>query len=130
MFSNWWEDNGSQFISPLNPTCETQFNFNLKGEINHASDNAKKTIEVLKLDHVILTEDRRRSIQTFIYGPKGDNPIGINKTLQAIQDITNRSNSGDYVEFCIAIRYALQLHLNNLHKAGQKRKFIAQAKKK
>jgi uncharacterized protein (TIGR02646 family) len=126
----WWEDNGLQFISPLNPNCETQFNCNLKGEIIHTSNNAKKTIEVLKLDHSSLTEDRKRSIETFIYGPKGDDPININKTKQAIEDIISKSKSGEFIEFCIAIRHALQLHLNNLHKAAQKRKFIAQSKKK
>ena len=128
----WWENNGAEFISPLNPQCEILITFNLKGEVsahqNHAS--AKKTIQVLKLDHTSLTEDRRRAIEEFIYGPSGDDPLSQNKAIQAINEIIKANKKGDFVEFCIAIRYALKEYINYLQKITQKRKHIAKTKSK
>jgi len=128
--NSWWEQNGDHFISPLNPQCEIRINFNIKGEVIALNDNAAKTIEVLYLDHKSLTEDRRRTIQEFIYGPNGDDPLSNNKTIQAIQSIVERNHDGAFYVFCIAIKKALQEHIANLDKIAAKKKFAAQAKKK
>jgi len=127
---SWWVNNGDQFISPLNPQCEIRITFNLKGEIIPLNDKGAKTIEVLYLDHKSLTEDRRRSIQEFIYGPKGDDPLSNSKALQAIESIVERNHDGAFYVFCIAIKKALQEHIVNLAKVAAKKKFAAQAKKK
>jgi uncharacterized protein (TIGR02646 family) len=129
---HWWENNGESFISPLNIQCESLLTFNLKGEVDPAENNinAKKTIGILKLDHASLTDDRRRAIQQFIFGPSGDDPISIPKARQAINDIKTRSKSGVFVEFCIAIKYALAEHIKNVEKRSQKKKAIQQTKAK
>lgn len=126
---NWWDDEGKEFISPLNPHCELRFDFNLKGEIIPLTNEAKKTIEVLGLDHKTLTEDRRRAIIEFIYGPKGDAPISANKATQAIGSIVERNHDGSFYVFCIAIKKALQNYINIREKAAQKKKYVAQNKK-
>jgi len=126
----WWDDGGVHFISPLNPQCEIRFNFNLKGEIIPLNADAEITKEVLFLDHKSLTEDRRRTIQEFIYGPKGDTPLSNSKSLQAIDSIVARNHNGEFYVFCIAIKRALQEHIANLAKAAAKKKYVAQQKKK
>jgi uncharacterized protein (TIGR02646 family) len=125
----WWVDEGREFISPLNPHCELRFDFNLKGEIVPLTKEAKKTIEVLGLDHKALTEDRRRAIVEFIYGSKGDAPISGIKATQAIGSIVERNNDGSFYVFCIAIQKALHQYIVNLEKSALKRKFAAQGKK-
>ncbi len=126
---NWWDDDGKEFISPLNPHCEQRFNFNLKGEIKPLTNEAKKTIDVLCLDHKTLTEDRRRAIIEFIYGPNGDAPLSSSKAKQAIQAIVKRNHDGSFYVFCIAIQKALQQYISNREKSELKRKFTAQSKK-
>lgn len=126
---SWWDDEGKEFISPLNPHCELRFDFNLKGEIIPLTNEAKKTIEVLGLDHKALTEDRRRAIVEFIYGSKGDTPISANKAMQAIGSIVERNRDGSFYVFCVAIKKALQNYISILEKAAQKKKYAAQKKK-
>lgn len=127
---DWWDNNGIQFISPLNPVCENRFDFNLKGEIIPMHADAVLTIEVLYLDHKSLTEDRKRVIEEFIYGPAKNEPLSVSKVNRAIQQIAERKADGTFYEFCIAIQKALQVYKANLAKATAKKKFAAQAKKK
>lgn len=124
----WWEDRGAQFVSPLNPNCEKLLIFNLKGEIASYNNNgnAKKTIEVLKLDHKSLTEDRRRAIEEFIYGSEGYDPISHSTAVLAIQEIIKPLSNGEFVEFCIAIRYALNEYIQILRRIAAKRKYSQQ----
>ncbi len=123
---NWWENGGADFVSPLHPACETRFQFDLSGGVsavrNHAG--AKKTIEVLKLDHDSLIDDRKRVIREFLYGPNGDDPLPQAKALQAKSVIGSEQDAeGRFYEFCIAICDALDAHLKNLQKAARQKKF-------
>ena len=71
---NWWDNDGTEFVSPLQSTCEQVFRFKLNGEIEaiNKRTEAITTIDVLGLDHKSLTEDRKRVIEEFIYGPMGE----------------------------------------------------------
>jgi len=128
---NWWADSGKNFISPLAIQCESLITFNIEGKVTAYRNNkrAKQTIELLKLDHKSLIEDRKRAINEFIYGHDGDSPISKNSAQQAIDDITNLAN-GKYIEFCIAIKHALKEYILQLDKIATKRKFAKQQKRK
>jgi uncharacterized protein (TIGR02646 family) len=110
----WWDNNGNNFISPLNPICETLFVFSLDGNINlvdHQNEAALTTIRVLKLDDDQLSYDRRLAIRSFIFGENGTDPIDLNFANNAIGNICNKNQAGMFFEFCIAIRDALKEYL-------------------
>ena len=122
----WWENDGADFISPLHPSCEKRFQFHLDGCVSAVKNHvgAKKTIEVLKLNHDSLIDDRKRIISEFLYGPNGDDPLPPAKALQAKAIIGSLQDSeGGFYEFCIAIHHALDAHQKNLQKAARQRKF-------
>lgn len=122
---NWWEDDGTDFVSPLQSNCERRFRFDLDGKINAVGKQraALKTIEVLKLDHQTLTEDRKRVIHEFVYGENGNDPLSEAKTNRAIASICQRNIDGRRYEFCVAIRDSLAKHLRYLKKITKKKKY-------
>ena len=120
---NWWDNDGAEFVSPLQPACEHVFRFKFNGEIE-AIDNrtdAITTIAVLGLDHASLTEDRKRAIEHFIYGPTGDDPISFAAAQRARNSICNRRRNSLFNEFCVAIRAGLEEHMTALTKLRQRR---------
>jgi antitoxin HigA-1 len=111
-----------EFVSPLHPACEHRFRFDLNGNIaavaNHPS--ALATIQILALDHESLTEDRKRVIEEFIYGPQGDDPLSPANAQRALQAICNQDRQGRFYEFCIAIRDALEAHVRAIRRLAQR----------
>lgn len=123
--SDWWEDDGAQFVSPLHPSCERRFRFYIDGRIM-AVDNdvaAATTIRVLKLDHKSLTDDRRRVVEEFVYGTSGREPLSVAQARKAQALVCNANALGEFIEFCVAIRQALDEHLRLLHRLAERRKF-------
>ncbi len=120
--NNWWDNNGTDFISPLKATCTQSFNFNLKGEIQGLDTKAKTTVKVLRLDHKSLTDDRKRAIEIFVYDKEGIEPISKTKAERILGEICDFNASGEYVEFCVAIKCALEWHLKKLDKISKLRK--------
>jgi len=123
---NWWDNGGALFVSPLHPACEQRFNFDIDGTISPVRDNpaAIVTIEVLSLDHESLTEDRKRVIEEFIFGPTGDAALSAAQAMNAAATICNRFGQGHFAEFCIAIRHALGHYLNILNKRARRNRAI------
>lgn len=113
---DWWDNDGAEFVSPLHLTCEQVFRFKLNGEIEAVNNRieAITTIDVLGLDHRSLTEDRKRFIEEFIYGPTGDNPMSYADAQRAWNSICNRSEDSLFYEFCVALRSALEEHMSTL----------------
>jgi len=126
----WWENNGKPFVSPLHPVCEKRFRFDIDGQIaavnNH--EDAVMTIEVLALDHFSLTEDRKRVIGEFLFGPDGSSPLTSAQANQAAAAICEPDGHGYFREFCVAIRGALVEHLKLLNRLKQKKKAIRRRK--
>ena len=121
----WWDNDGAEFVSPLQPTCERVFRFKLNGEIEAVNNRTQAitTIDVLGLNHRSLTEDRKRVIEEFIYGPTGDTPLSYT-TAQRVRDrICDRRGNNRYYEFCVALRAALEEHMAALTKHRQRRRF-------
>ncbi|PIF34541.1 uncharacterized protein (TIGR02646 family) [Flavobacterium sp. 9] len=125
---NWWDDDGRNFISPLASNCEDQFSFDIKGNISGTTVSARTTIDVLKLDHGSLTEDRKRAIDTFLYG-ENQKPISKAKAQSALIEIM-QLQSGMYPQFCLTIKWALQEHISRIDKLALKAKHIKSAKNK
>ena len=120
---NWWDNDGTEFVSPLQPSCEQVFRFKLDGEIE-AIDNrteARTTIAVLGLDNKSLTEDRKRVIEEFIYGPTREDPMASAAAQRARSIICDRNRNNRFYEFCVALRAALEEHLAALTKLRQRR---------
>ncbi len=123
--ADWWENDGVDFVSPLNQNCEERFRFDLEGNIEGVRKHrsAVKTIQVLRLDQQTLTEERRRVVQELIYGKSGSSPLSPAKTARSIQRICETDADGHFREYCIAIRDALHEHSRILKKLATKRKF-------
>lgn len=122
---NWWYNHGAAFVSPLQPTCEQVFRFKLNGEIEAINNRTEAitTINVLRLDHRSLTEDRKRVIEEFIYGPTGDKPMSYAAAQRARNSICNRNGNSLFYEFCVAIRAALEEYIAALTKLRQRRRY-------
>lgn len=115
----WWQNGGTDFLSPVKDNCETELIFNLNGEINprnNWTNRIRNTINVLKLDDPSLTNDRKKSIQEFVFGDDGTNPLSPEDVEVAIDKITKPNSEGILPEFCIAIRDALNEYVNILGK--------------
>ena len=115
----WW--NPPLFVTPLQPNCEARFRFNLYGEVAALDGDAAaaETLKRLALDHKSLTEDRRRVIEDFIYSE----PLTVTAAQRWIAQVAQRKKDGQFIEFCIAIRHALEDYLKNLEKHRRKRAF-------
>lgn len=121
----WWDNDGAEFVSPLQPACELVFRFKMDGEVE-AIDNrteAKTTIAVLGLDHRSLTEDRKRVIEEFIYGRTGDAPMSYAAAQRARDRICDLNGNSLFYEFCVAIRSALEEYMEALTKLRQRRRY-------
>lgn len=122
----WWEDNGSSFVSPLHPNCEKRFRFGLDGAIVPANNHpdAAATIQILALDNASLTEDRKRVISEFIYGPRGSDALTAAQAKRFETDICGRIGRAQFPEFCVAIRCALGEYLRMLDRRTQRTRAI------
>lgn len=122
---DWWDDDGHDFVSPLQQNCETRFRFDIDGNIE-AVDNhpaAVNTIRVLALDHHSLTEDRKRVILEYVFGETGRDPLSKAQALRAINEILQRDGRYRFREFCVVIRNALVEYLGQLAKRANRRRF-------
>ena len=99
---------------------EHPLNGKIAAVTNHPA--ALATIRVLVLDHESLTEDCKRVIKEFIYGPQGDEPLSPAHIQRALQAICERDRQGRFYEFCIAIRDALEAHVRALRRLMQRRR--------
>lgn len=122
---DWWENNGAEFVKPLDAQCEKRFRFDLNGNIEAVNNHvaAATTIKKLGLNHSTLQEDRKLVIREFIYGKNGDEPLSVAKAQQSQISVCTMNNQGEFHAFCVAIRDALAEHLKNLRKLSQKKKF-------
>jgi len=118
---NWWD--AKVFVSPLKSSCEKKFRFAMSGAISAVGGNeaAIKTIAVLGLDNGSLTEDRRRAIEELIYG-NGSDPLSKAKAARLRSAICLKSG-GRYIEFCVALRDALDDYLKYVDRLAKQRKF-------
>lgn len=119
---NWWEHDGVEFLSPLQPQCEQRLRFDLTGKVvavdRHAAANT--TIKVLDLNHKSLIDDRKRVIAEFIYGHNGCNPLSQSNAQRLSKTICDLQH-GQFYEYCVAIKDALSEHLKTIQKIAKRR---------
>ena len=122
---NWWDNDGSEFVSPLQPACEQVLRFKLNGKIEAVGNRteASTTIDVLGLNHRSLTEDRKRVIEEITYGPTGNAPLSYSKAQRVCDTICDRKGNGSFNEFCVAIRGGLTEHMAALTKRRQRKRY-------
>ena len=120
---DWWSDDPNEFVSPLDQHCEDRFLYSMDGQVTpkRAHSGAENTIDVLKLNHPSLVEDRKRVIEEFVYGANGSSPLRKQQAEAAKQTICTRTGQGPLAEFCIAIRDGLDEHVKQLDKQARKK---------
>jgi uncharacterized protein (TIGR02646 family) len=114
----WWENNGVDFLSPVNDACELRVIFNMNGEISSTNNHdlkAQNTISILKLKDPALTNDRKKSIHEFIFGADGATPLSPDEVKIAIDRICEPNSDGLFYEYCIAIHDALYEYVSIYH---------------
>lgn len=119
---DWWENDGKDFVSPLYHDCENHFHFDLNGNVSSSDIAGATTIGVLALNHKSLSEERKRVIEEFIYGPDKKEPLSQAKAIRARSEICNQDGEGRYYEFAIAIKDALQQYLNVIEIMSRQKK--------
>jgi uncharacterized protein (TIGR02646 family) len=96
----------NNFVSPLNPNCETKFKFGKDGSIVGLDKSAIKTIEKLKLDHPKLIDLRKSQLIPLLKLKRGDAAKRLSKI--------DTPNDGKLEEFCFAKKQVLQKHVQKL----------------
>lgn len=102
-------------ISPLSPRCETEFKFNISGTIVGSTDDAKQTIDVLKLGDSVqqnqrLVDIRKQVIANFLFiqGTDIENLIEDDELLTLLIDDLKQLTDGKLQPFAPVISKALQ----------------------
>lgn len=107
-------------INPLSPRCETEFKFNISGTINGLTDDAKQTIDVLKLGESLqqnskLVDIRRYAIANFLFslGDTDKNDlIEDDELLTLLIDDLKQLTDGKLQPFAPVISKALENWVN------------------
>jgi uncharacterized protein (TIGR02646 family) len=99
------------FVSPLMNGCEQRFQFSKHGTISAASPAdlaARTTIEKLRLDHVVLTGQRRQAIRETL---KND-ALPLEDARRRLRDLEQQERDGGRLEpYCFALKQALRKHI-------------------
>ena len=117
---NTWINDGKDYILPLHSNCEDHFKYDKSGGVLGITHKGKTTVSLLALDHKLLVDERKNSIDAFIYIK--NKAISKAKAIQALESIDKNEN-GRFREFCIPIKHALIEHLAFLEKLERKLKF-------
>ena len=101
-----------QFVSPLSKSCEERFIFNLRGEISTLPGDtaAATTVKKLRLDHPILNDYRKATIQAII---GRNNELSISEARKKLHRLESQK-SGQLDPFCFVLVYALRKHIKRL----------------
>ena len=109
------KENQEIAISPLSPRCKTEFNFNLSGTVTGLTDDAKQTIDVLKLGDSLqqnqkLVDMRKQAIANFLFTQSTniDDLIEDDELLTLLIDDLQQVSDGKLQPFAPVISKALQ----------------------
>ncbi|MBF0308966.1 MAG: TIGR02646 family protein [Magnetococcales bacterium] len=98
----------ANFLSPLNPSCESRLQYHRDGQVAGTDDVADKTIRRLNLNHTDLQTDRRVAFETAGLVPKRGSrpgkplmktPLEARRFAQKVID----PNQGELPPFCQAL---------------------------
>lgn len=96
------------FVSPLSPAAEAQFLFDERGSVAGRTADGHQTIDLLKLNHPTLVNDRAASIKGYLH------PRGKKLTAQAARRLAQLIMQPDAQRclpaYCTAVAQAALLH--------------------
>jgi uncharacterized protein (TIGR02646 family) len=109
--------NEYNFISPLRDDVESRFQYSADGRVSfNANDTpAMRSIEILKLNHDILTELRRAAIDERIF----EAPMSIADAEKLAVSIATPDSTGMLSPFCIAISQVSMWYANTVRNNSQ-----------
>ena len=111
------KENQEIAISPLSPRCKTEFNFNLSGTVTGLTNDAKQTIDVLKLGDSLqqnqkLVDIRRQAIINYLLSQSinPNDPVDVvdDELLTVLIDDLQQVSDGKLQPFAPVISKALQ----------------------
>ena len=111
------KENQEIAISPLSPRCETEFQFNLSGTVTGLTNDAKQTIDVLKLGDSLqqnqkLVDIRRQAIINYLLSQSinPNDPVDVvdDELLTVLIDDLQQVSDGKLQPFAPVISKALQ----------------------
>ena len=109
------KENQEIAINPLSPRCETEFRFNLSGTVTGLTDDAKQTIDVLRLGDSLqqnqkLVDMRKQAIANFLFTQSTniDDLIEDDELLTLLIDDLQQVSDGKLQPFAPVISKALQ----------------------
>ncbi|MBQ7674017.1 MAG: TIGR02646 family protein [Alphaproteobacteria bacterium] len=91
-------------LSPTDPTCESQFEYDLDGSIKGITADAKKTIDELNLNNTVIKNRRKSAIDAIIsleIETKKEWNVEINRLSQ-------RTSEGNFLPYCFAVIYCIK----------------------
>nr|WP_320147757.1 retron system putative HNH endonuclease [uncultured Anaeromusa sp.] len=99
--------NPEEMVSPLNPECETYFQYNVTGAIEPASgkERVKKMIDNFGLNYYELQAARAAAIKTTGLLTVGFDETQRQEWLQIMEDV---DLEGNLLPFCTAVIYCLR----------------------
>jgi uncharacterized protein (TIGR02646 family) len=102
------------FVSPLSPHASRLFRFSSDGKVEGLSPEAIQTVEVLKLNHPTLVNDRKAVIRGRLM-PRGK-PI----SAAAARRLSTEADTPDanlcLLQYCIALKQQAELHATKFEK--------------
>jgi uncharacterized protein (TIGR02646 family) len=106
----------TNFVSPLNESCQRRLRYRFSGEVAPAAENdepAARTIAVLALNHPILVNSRREAIRAHgIVVSKGRQArplragISAAKARRLYEEVLTPDASGRLLPYCVAVSQA------------------------
>lgn len=104
---NWpSSEEQTKFVSPLNPICESKFQFTKDGQVNGADNSAMTTIEKLGLNHSELIDLRKSSLIPLLKLKREEAARRLSKI--------NTPSDGKLEDFCFAKKQVLEKQIKKL----------------
>jgi uncharacterized protein (TIGR02646 family) len=95
------------FVSPLEDDCAAHFTFALDGSISGTDAAGRATVERLRLDHPLLTDSRRGTLDAFL-------PVDLIERTYLEDLITKTEPANDFVGFLPEFAFVIRSVAENL----------------
>lgn len=102
------------FVSPLSPHASRLFRFLSDGKVEGLSPEAVQTIEVLKLNHATLVNDRKAVIKGWLM-PRGK-PISAAAARRLSTEAETPDANRCLLQYCMALKQQAELHADKYEK--------------
>lgn len=118
----------SNFVSPLNPDCEHRLRYGTSGRVapvSEADKAARRTIDLLALNHRFLIDARRLSLRLQGLGPDARRPLSAAQAERLAQGILRPDRGGHFSPYCVAIKQVAEMYALKIRKLAARLKHEA-----